>query len=146
MIDLSLSITRLSVPVPTTPLVIGNDPSGSLWLETIGRPAFTFRKGYAPESRHTPGRVLLSAVMDQADIPCHVYARAASTAALEVIQAEVEEAVAQFLYDVTLTVDGAAKTFQAECTTPLWTEIDPGEVGAHLAHASLVIPVNPPGA
>jgi hypothetical protein len=144
----SLTLTRSALAVPLADLVISGDHTQSLWLDEsgFGRPQFTFRKGHAPESDIFPGQSLLTAVKDQAAIPCGIYARGASAAALDTAMTELETALAQFVFTVTLTVDGVAKSFEAECTAPAWGALDSGEVEAHLARASVVIPVNPPGA
>lgn len=144
---ISLTLTRTALAVPLAPLVIGTDPAGDLWLdENLGRPQFDWRKKHAPDSDYAEGRVLMSAVLDQAAIPCRIYAQAATTAALDAIQTTLEEALSQFAFTATLTIDGVARAYSAECTWPQWGPVDSGEVRAHLVAASVVIPVNPPGA
>lgn len=139
----SLSIDRASLSLAA--LTISDTPSGSLWFdgEGVGRPAFSLRKSYAPESDHMPGRVLLSAVSDIGGLPASFYAKAATTAALESLKDEVDAAFSQFVYTVTLTVDGVARSYTAECELPTWTDFDQGLVSAFMAHASIVIPIAP---
>lgn len=128
-------------------LVIDGDPfAGSFHLPEDGLewPAFKFRYGYAPESRDVPGRTLLAAVLDASSLPAVIYAHADTTAALKAAQAELEAAVSQWSYDVTLTVDGQSWTWAADPSWPSWGPIDSGMVRARLSRASLVIPINPP--
>lgn len=141
---ISLTISREG----DTDLVIGHDPAEALWIDEqgLGRPGFSFRKEFAPESSWVAGRQPLSAVLDVSELPVQVYARGASTAALEATMATLEAAVSQWSYTVTLTIDGVAHSYSAECTWPQWGPVDSGEVRAHLARAALSIPVNPPGA
>lgn len=143
MIEISIDRTSLSEDT----LVLTPDFTGDFWLdENIGRPNFTFRKKHAPESDYAAGQVLLAAVMDQADVSFTVYAHADTTAALDALMTDLESALAQFIYEVTVTIDGVAKVYEAECSMPAWGPIDSGEVRAHLVRAAVSIPVNPPGA
>lgn len=144
----SITITRDALPAPLADLVITNDPAGALFLAEagLGRPSFSFRKEYAPESPWVAGQALLAAVQDASAIPCNIYARGASTAAVEAAMVELEVALSQFIYTVTVEVDGVARSYEAECTAPVWGDVDSGEVAAHLVRASVVIPVNPEGA
>lgn len=142
---ISLTITRASLSLGN--LVIDDDPAASLWISGVGEPAFDFRYGYAPDSAHIPGSTLLSAVLEMSSLPVTIYARAASSAALETLRNEVRAAVSQFSYTVTLTVDGIASSFSADPVWPHWQWAeDSGMVAAHMASTSLSIPVNPPGA
>lgn len=144
MISLALTRTALSL----SPLTITEDFSTGLWIaeEGFGRPSFAWRKEHAPESMVFPGQALLAAVRDQSAIPVGIYARGTTTALLDAKMAELEAALGQFVYTATLTIDGVAKSFEAECTAPVWGGIDSGEVHAFLCRAAVVIPVNPPEA
>jgi hypothetical protein len=113
-------------------------PDGALSV-----PAFAFRYAYAPDSDYLPGKQLLGAVLDQATLPVVVHVRAVSTAALLAAQAVLEAAVSQWSYLVTVTLDGAARSWDADPSWPDWGEIDPGLSEQHMSRASIVIPVNP---
>lgn len=141
----TLSIDRTSLAL--APLVITSNPFGAaLYLPEEGLvwPVFETRRHYAPDSNHEAGRTLLAAVRGAAELPLTVYATAASGAALETAKAELEAAVAQWSYDLTLTVDSVAHTYHAEIVLDLpWGAIDSGMVAAHMARTSFSIPLNP---
>lgn len=139
----SVSIDRTSLSL--SPLVISNTPGGTVWLEDFQLPAFAARKRYAPDSAHVPGSRLLTATLEAAELPLTINVRGASPAATATLQAEVEAALSQFSYDLTLTVDGVATVYEADFSWPRWT-VDSGMVQAHLAKASVTIQINPPGA
>lgn len=145
----SLTLTRDALPGSLDDLVITANPGDEdFWIDEsgFGRPQFAWRKTHAPESEVFPGQSLLSAVMDQSAIPCAIYAHADTSAELDALQTELEEALGQFVFTVTQTIDGVAKSYTAECNAPVWGNVDSGEVRAHLVRAVVVIPVNPPGA
>lgn len=139
----SLTIARES---PLADLVITNDPhAGNFHLPEDGleRPGFTMRRTYAPDSAYFPGRTLLAAVADASTLPVIIYAHATTSALLVTAMAELEAALTQFAYDITLSIDGQAKTWLADPELPQWGAIDSGMVRAHMARASVVIPINP---
>lgn len=143
---LQLTISRTSLSLE--PLVIGSSPFGSgRWFhlpeDGLSRPAFTIRKGYAPGSAFLPGQYLLTAVGESGFLPALVYAHGDTSADLEDAIAELEQATTQFAYDVELAIDGQAKTWPADPELPDWGPVDTGFVKAHIAIASLVIPINP---
>jgi len=136
---LSLTISRDGAD-----LVITNNPTGTdFWVDTVVSPQFSIRATYAPASAYVAGNKLLAAVLDASVLPLVVYAQAASSSALATLQAELEAAVSQFSYTVTLTVDGVARSWQADPTWPNWGDVDSGMVAAKIARASFAIPVNP---
>lgn len=144
MISLTFDRTALAL----ADLVITNNPHGtSLYLPEDGvvRPMFGTRYTRTPVSAYEDGNGdLLAAVREATDLPVIIYAQGADTAALETVKAELEAAVAQWSYDLTLTVDGAARTYSAEILLDVpWGPVDSGLVGAHLAVASFSIPLNP---
>lgn len=126
-------------------LTLTDDFTQTLWIDTIQPPGFSFRYDYAPDSAHIPGSTLLSAALEASSLPLAVYARGTSAATKEAAMAELEAAVSQFAYTVTLTLDGQAHEFAADPTWPQWSW-DAGMANAFMARAALVIPVNPPGA
>lgn len=141
----SVAFDRTALTLTT--LTIANTPSGSFWLPEDGTewPRFGRRKEYAPPSRYLAGRTLLASVSDVGTLPLTVYAKAATTTALETLKAELQTAVDQWSYTLTLTVDGAAATYTAECVDDdiAWGELDSGKVRAHFARGSVAIPLYP---
>lgn len=142
MTSVTFSRTVLSLPA----LVIEQDPSAGLYLPEDGIvwPVFETRREYAPDSSWVPGRVLLAAVQGAAELPLTIYAKGASGAAVAAKRAELEAALAQWSYDLTLTVDSVAYTYSAEILLGVpWGPIDSGMVAEHLARTSFTIPLNP---
>lgn len=141
---ISLTIDRGSLSLP--PLVVGQDFAASLYLPEDGAvwPSFETRRAYAPDSAYVAGRSLLAAVKGAAELSLTVYARGSSGAALATAKADLEAALAQWSYPLTLTVDSVAHTYRAEIVLDVpWGPIDSGMVAAHLARTSFSIPLNP---
>ena len=142
---ISLTFDRTSLG--KSPLVVTNNPFGTalhLPEEGLVWPSFATRRTYAPDSPYESGRMLLAAVRDAAELPLTVYAHGESGAATEAAKAELEEAVAQWSYDLTLTVDSVAHVYRAEILLDIpWGDVDSGMVAAHMARASFSIPLNP---
>lgn len=140
----SLTIARDSLVLAD--LVIDNNPhTGDFHIPEDGleRPGFSMRHTFAPDSAYFPGRTLLAAVTDASNLPVVIYAHADTSAGLEAAIAELEAALTQWDYDVTLSVDGQARTWPAMPEYPQWGPVDSGMVRAHMARASVVIPLNP---
>lgn len=143
---ISLTFDRSSLSLAD--LVISTHPnSGALYLPEGGvtRPVFSTRYTRTPQSAYEDGNGdLLAAVREATDLPVTIYAHGEDTAALEAAKAALEAAVAQWSYDLTLTVDGAAVTYSAEILLDVpWGPVDSGLVRAHMAVASFSIPLNP---
>jgi hypothetical protein len=141
---ISVSIDRPSLSLP--PLVISQDFTAGLYLPEDGAvwPNFETRRTYASDSAYVSGRMLLAAVQGAAELPLTIYAKAASGAALEASKAELEAALGQWSYALTLTVDSVAHVYRAEVVLGLpWGPIDSGMVAAHMARTSFSIPLNP---
>lgn len=126
-------------------LVIDCNPfAGNFHIDEdgAGRPAFTMRRSYAPDSAWVGGRQLLAAVSEAGSLPVTVYAHATTAGGLEAAVAELDAAASQFAYDLTVGIDGQSQTWSADPELPQWFQ-DSGMVRAHLARASWVIPLNP---
>lgn len=143
MISLTIDRTALSLPA----LVIGNNPADGLWLpeEGVGRAAKVWRRRTV-SSPFIHGTVQTGAVLEQASLPYTIYAGGASTAALRAKQDELEAALFQWIFDLTVTEDGAATTFECDCADVSWNEFDSGMTRAHMARATVTIPCYPVGA
>lgn len=119
-------------------------PSEGFWLpeDGVGQIVRDLHKTYGPDSSYV--RPPLLAVVEYAgEIPLTIYARAATSAALQALRDELEDAALQWSYDLTLAIDGVTRTYNAEIAMPVWAPFDSGHVRAHLDRCSLVIPVNP---
>jgi len=143
---LSLTIDRTALSL--APLVIPGTPTtdNPFWIPKggIGRPDFTMRLGYAPDSRWVPGKVLLDAVLEASSLPVTVWIdRVANLAELQTSRRELEAAFSQFTYTVTVTVGGQVESWQADPTWPAWGSLRHELVDELVDRADLVIPVNP---
>lgn len=141
---LSLTIGRASLGLAD--LVITNDPAaGAFWLPEDGleEPDQTWRLNYAPDSADIHGRELLSASRDHSSIPATIYTDATSSAELAANKAALSAALGQFTYPVTLDLDGAPLTYDADPCGPRWGAVDSGMVRARIARCSVSIPIYP---
>lgn len=139
----SLTIDRTSLSLSA--LVIGTNPFGaSMWLPENGLARFDFDyfRTYAEGSAYAP-RVLLAARLEPISWPGVIYCQAATTSALKAVEDTLAAAVAQWAYDLTLTVDGQTWTVTGEPTLPAFGPVDSGMVAAHVSRAALSIPINP---
>lgn len=142
---ISLTIDRATLSLE--PLIITNNPHGTalhLPEEGLAWPVFGTRKTYAPDSAYESGRSLLAAVLAATELAATIYAHGETTAAVNAAKAELEAALAQWSYALTLTVDSVAHEYTAEILLGVpWGPIDTGMVRAHMASASFSIPLNP---
>lgn len=140
----SVSFDRSSLSL--SPLVVGlYSLSATYFLAGDGvfRADFAMRRGYAPDSSYIPGKRLLTAVADAGTLPVVIYVQSDSTTDLQAAMDVLTTAATQWSYDVTLTIDGVAKTYQADPEFPQWGQVDNGMMRAFMARASIQIPVNP---
>lgn len=141
----SVSLDRTSLSLSA--LLISTTLTDTYWLPETGVewPKFGRRKSLGDPSPYLSGRPLLARVSDMGSLPLTVYVRATTSSALDTAKTALQTAVDQWTYDLTLTVDGVAATYTAECADDeiAWGEIDSGMVGAHIARGSLVIPLYP---
>lgn len=143
---MTTSLTFDRTTLSLTPLVIGlYSPTATYFLAGDGvfRPDFTVRRTYAADSNYIPGKRLLTAVADAGTLPVVIYLQADTTADLETARGALNDAATQWSYDVTLTIDGVARTYQADPEFPQWGQVTHGEMRAFMARASIQIPVNP---
>lgn len=138
-------MTTLSVAFGASLTVTDTVPTAGFWLpeDGVGQIARDIRRTYATDSAYYPGKVLLAAVEDAGTVPLTIYAQAATSAALQTLRDQLEAAALQWSYDLTITVDGVAKTYNAELAMPVWTALDSGMARAHIDRCALSIPVNP---
>ncbi len=142
---MTTSVTFDRTSLSLSDLVVGlyaADATYFLPPEGITRPAFTMRRTYAPDGDIT-GKQLLQAVQDSGPVQLSIYAQATSTSALTTAMEALDAAATQWSYDLTVTVDGVARTYPADPEFPQWGLVDAGLVGVFLALATITVPVNP---
>ena len=141
----TVTVTRAALSLAD--LVITNNPVGTdfhLPEDGLEQPEMNYRLGYMPDHPDIHGKQLLSAVLEHSNIPLSVYVKGATAAALGTNKAALSDAFGQFSYSVTVDVDGESwGTFSADPAGIRWGAVDSGMVRAHLARASLVVPVYP---
>lgn len=140
---ISLTITRSALSLPD--LVITDTPGGDFWIPEDGftEPEFAWRITYAPDSRYISGKEKLAAARDASSLPVTINAYGADAATLRANMNALVNALGQWSYDTTLTVDGQALgPWDSDPTSVVWFQ-DSGMVRAHLARATVSIPVNP---
>lgn len=145
---MNISVTFDRTALSLADLVISNNAANSLYLpeDAAAWPAFSMRRTYLPDSNWVAGQQLKAAVQSASTLPLVIYAHASTTAALKTAMNELASASSQWAYDITLTVDGQSWTWPADPELPQWGDVDSGMVRAHMARASLIVPINPPGA
>jgi hypothetical protein len=146
MVDISVVFDRAALSLAD--LTITGEHGGDLWLpgDGIEWPRFPRRKDRAPASRYLSGPgALLGRVADLGTFPLTVYAGGDTSAEVETNKAIIQAAVDQWSYELTLTVDGAAQTYTAECVDDeiAWGDIDPGMVRARICRGTVAIPLYP---
>lgn len=142
--NLTLTIGRASLSLPD--LVITNNPFGAtFWLpeEGLEEPTVDWRLTYYPDAPDIAGKALRAAVLEHTAIPAAIYTQASDAATLQANKRELLNALGQFSYSVTLDLDGAADTYDADPCGPRWGPVDSGMVRSRIARAEVLIPVYP---
>lgn len=130
------------------PLIItgarATTPSG-FWLPADGLrlPQFEERRDHAPDSAFKGGKMLLAVVLEQSNLPLIIRAAGSSVADLATKQAELEQALTQFMFPLTLDIDGAARTWEAEFAWPNLQTPDAAMRQDLTARFVVDIPINP---
>lgn len=140
----TVTVTRTGLSLAD--LVITNDPAQTYHLPEDGleEPDQAWRLGYMPDHPDIHGRELVSAVREHSSLPLQVYTKATTAAGLRANKVTLNNAFGQFNYSVTVDVDGESwGTFSADPAGLRWGPVDSGMVRAHIARASLVVPVYP---
>lgn len=141
----TISIDRTSLAL--APLVIyGAKASGPIWFRSgdLTAPDWTFRTNYAPDSDWVPGRIPLSAVMDQAAlVGVFTLGPAASGSDLATLRSTLEAALGQFQYDLTLTIGGVAEVWTAQASAVQYGDLAMRTSPNFTDFAAISIPVNP---
>lgn len=145
MTTVSVSIDRTSLELD--PLVIGGTGSDTFTLTEsgLGRPGVTPRATTAGDSPWVHGSVTVAAVREQSALPLEVLVQADSDALLEAAIAELDAALWQFAYTVTVTVGGVGQVWAADPAA--WSTAGDARRWAYAARfievLTVTIPVHP---
>lgn len=124
-------------------LQIGPSPASGLWVETLSRANWQWRRSYAT-SRFHDSSTLDAATKDKAQRVMVMYAQAASIDALDDLCDEVEEAFHQWFFTLTVTEGaGSPKAWECDVSDVEWSEHDSGMADAFMARATVTIPCYP---
>lgn len=141
----SVTIDRSSLSLAD--LVIDEAMDGTYVLllgSRLRRPGTIWRKSAMPDSNDVHGTEFLTAVKEQADIPLKVMVQADTSAALDTAIDELDDALSQFTYPVTVDLDGVEKVWDASPAP--WSPDDLEEYQAVLQHfdvLTVTLPVYP---
>jgi hypothetical protein len=143
---MSLSVTISRTPTDLTMPGIGTDVSAGLFVQSVTRPGRTWRRSRVTAD-WLDGAPQVSAVLDITEVALTVAARAATAADLQALRDDLDDAVSQWSFLLSLTEDGVTRTYSADCADVTWQPYQRGMAAALVATASLTIPVHPiPGA
>jgi hypothetical protein len=143
---LTITIGRDSLDLE--PLVITGSrdttPSG-IWVPESGieqMPGLEPLRTYAPASAYVR-RKLLAVVLNGNDLVATFRVQGTDADPLTSRRAELEQAVAQFVFPITLSIDGIGFTGEGEASWPAWSARTPDDRAANRDRCRLAIPVNP---
>lgn len=143
MIAASVSIARTADAGGPSPLVIAHNGATFRVAEGgIGRPAKTWRFVDMPDADGIHGTEHVAASLEESSLPLKVLVTAGSSSALEDALDELEEALAQFSYEVTVTIGGVSRVWIGSPANTV-ASLDSGEAAAHISTVSVTIPVHP---
>lgn len=96
-------------------IVIDTEGFGTYCLDAagLGRVGRTPRETFATPSPFQHGQARTSVVWDESSLPVTVRVQAASAGALDTAVTALEDALSQFVYNVTLAVSGVSKVYSA---------------------------------
>src|SRR5688500_13242267 len=121
-LEVSIDRTALSLSALVLPSIPASATAAALWLpeEGIDRPLFGYRLGYAPHRAYTDVRPPLTAALGDGVLNLVVYARGTDATALDTQRDLLTAALAQWAFDLTVTVGGVAETYEAWPCRPAW--------------------------
>jgi hypothetical protein len=124
-------------------LTIGDAPSGtsSMWVSTLTRPTLDYDRSYAGSPFMPP--VQVHAVLGTGELTLTVVAEATTSAGLATLRGQLQAALAVFAYTLTIVEDGVTEAWEADCAVPAWNDHSAAYAKAHLAVATVTIPVYP---
>jgi len=123
MADLAtVTITRTLLSLSA--LSIGSEGFSTYYIDRdgLGRVGKTPRETFADDSGWVNGRLRTAVVREESALPLTVRVQAASSSALDTAIDALDAALDQFVYDVTVTVDGVAKTYRGYPATMQTTD------------------------
>src|SRR5690349_11923378 len=143
MSTVSVSLDRSSLSLAA--LVAADDGATyQIAQDGLGDPGITWRKLTMPDSNDVHGSEYVAAVKEQSSIPLTIIVKASSSAALKTARDALFDALSQFAYTVTVTVDGVAEAWAAGPAD--WsrsTTVQPGQVAQFFTVLTITIPVYP---
>lgn len=110
----SVSIDRSSLSLAA--LTIAGTSGSTYFLagEGLGSPSISRRNTYMPDNPFIHGSELIGSVKEQSSLPLTVQVQASDAAGLDTALSDLYDALDQFSYSVTVTVDGVAKTWSCD--------------------------------
>lgn len=111
----TVTIDRSNMPGSLADLVIDTDGFGTYYVDKagLGRVGRTPRETFAAPSPFVHGQIRTAVVLEESALVLVVRVQAASSAALATAVTALEDALFQFLYNVTVVVDGVARVWEA---------------------------------
>lgn len=144
-VSATVSIDRTSLGL--APLTISGDGSGtySLTQGGLGSPVQSARLLYMPDHPDVHGSELLGAVRETTALPLTILVQAATSAALSAAVDALNDALWQFTYATTVTVDGVARTWTCHpcLAAPASGLVEHGMADQFFDVLSVTIPVYP---
>lgn len=110
----SVSIDRTSLSLGA--LTIGDNPGDAYCLTPtgLGDPEMVWRVASMPDSASIHGREITAAALEVSSLPIEVVVSGSSAANLRANRVALTNAVSQFTYTTTVTVDGVAQVWLCE--------------------------------
>lgn len=143
--DVQIEIDRTSLTLDPLLVTTSCDiEESNYWIRynTLFRPGFEARRKYSSESVWAPPK-LLAVVRESALLVFSAMVQATSASELTTKMTELEVALSQFEYDVTMTLDGISETWQADATLPAWGVVNHVLQDHNQTIAAIQIPINP---
>ena len=109
----TVAIDRTSLSLST--LTIDTDGFGTYYVDAkgLGRVGKTPRETFAGDSPYVNGRTRTAVVLEESTLILGVRVQAATSSALHTAVSVLEDALWQFVYPITVTVDGVAAVWTA---------------------------------
>lgn len=143
---LTVTIDRALLELPPLVLTGSRETTTSgLWIAAGGyqKPTFEPRRTYAPDSAWVPGKALLAVMLDQGVLPLVIRAQGADDDDLDARKQLLEQALGQFVFTVTVDLDGVVDAWAGDYSVPSWSLPTAADRVDHRARATVSIPVNP---
>lgn len=143
----TVTIDRSNMPGSLADLVIDSEGFSTYYVDKagLGRPGVAPREAFASDSPFINGRLRTAVVKEETTLPIKVRVQAASSSALDTAVNALEDALWQFVFPITVAVDGVSKTYNAYPATIQSTDgLTAFErVQAFHEDLSITIPIDP---